>query len=80
MQAVLTIVSSPGNDVRQQEISLSRLPVLGEYIRSDDEWFEVKRVAHLRGNKNVAGEIYAIPAIDPTREPLRVYEWLEPAP
>lgn len=80
MQALLKIVDGPEGDVRERTVEVSRLPVLGEYVREGADWFEVKRVAHLAHDDNLAGELYAIPIVDPTRERLNLYEWLEPAP
>lgn len=80
MQATMKMIKEPADDVHEQTVEVSRLPVLGEYLRSGSEWYQVKRVAHLTNHQDVAGELYVVPIVDPTRDPLTLYEWLEPAP
>lgn len=81
MDVALRIVDEPGSTVRHGTIDVSRLPVLGEYIRDREDWYEVKRVVHTAGmDEGIAGEIYVIPVVDPAREPLRLSEWMASAP
>jgi len=80
MRVLLKIVDEPANELPEKTVQLSRIPVLGEYIRSGDEWYQVKRVVHRADAAETAAELYTVSIADPTREPLRLSEWLEPAP
>lgn len=79
MQIQMHILTGPQSGIDECRVEVSRLPVLGEYVRHGSEWYEVKRVLHVDG-QDATGEIFAIPIVDPTREPIRLYEWLESAP
>lgn len=80
MKILMTLVKGPMEAIGRQTIDVSRVPVLGEYVRRGEEWYEVKRVAHLSDSTEVAAEVYVIPIVDPAREPLRLSEWLASAP
>jgi hypothetical protein len=80
MKILMTLVTGPTDAVGRQTIDLSRVPVLGEYIRRGEEWYEVKRVAHLSDATDVSAEVYVNPIVDPAREPLRLSEWMASAP
>ena len=76
----MKVLTGPHGRVVQHAVSLSRLPVFGEYVRQGNEWYQVKRVMHSTDGEGMAGEVYVIPIVDPTRTPLELYEWLEPGP
>lgn len=80
MQCLMTIVDHPLNELPQRTVALSRVPVLGEYVRDGENWYQVKRVVHHQTGDTVDAELFTISIVDPTREPLRLSEWLEPAP
>lgn len=80
MQCVLKIVDEPTKEIQEKSVDLTRVPVLGEYLRAGEDWYQVKRVVHRCDGSEAAAELYGISAVDPTREALRLSEWLEPAP
>lgn len=80
MQVSMKVISGPRAPVAEKTVQLSRLPVLGEYVRHGEDWFQVKRVLHAANLDGPIGEVFVIPVVDPARTPLELYEWLEPAP
>lgn len=81
MQVLMKVIKGPHAPAAEETIvELSRLPVLGEYVRHGEEWFQIKRVLHVSDGEGPPGEVFVIPVVDPTRTPLELYEWLEPAP
>ena len=80
MQVSMKVIEGPEAPVVEETVNLSRLPVFGEYVRHGEDWFQVKRVLHSSDGNGSAGEVFVIPIVDPTRTPLELYEWLEPAP
>lgn len=85
MHVSLRIVHGPQSEPEKRTIDISRIPVLGEYVVDGNDWFEIKRVVHVAHGKpsadeQQAAEVFAVPVVDPTDEPLTLSEWLEPAP
>jgi len=81
MKVQMHIVDEPTNEIPEKTVELPRVPVLGEYVRDPENWYQVKRVVHHTATADdVAAELYVVSIVDPTREPLRLSEWLEPAP
>lgn len=79
MKVTMNIVESPQSDILEGTVDLSRMPMLGEYIQTGNEWFEVKRVVHAGDeHASTAGQVYVIPIVDPTDNRLQISEWLEP--
>jgi hypothetical protein len=80
MQVLMNVVKGPRAPAADTVVEFSRLPVLGEYVRHGEDWYQIKRVLHVPDGEGPAGEVFVIPVVDPTRTPLELYEWLEPAP
>lgn len=80
MECLIKIVDDPGLEIRERTVLLGRIPILGEYVCVDDEWFEIKRVVHQAGERQPAATLFSVTSVDPTDEPLRLSEWMEPAP
>ena len=80
MRCRMKVVDEPINEPSEQTVEVSRVPVLGEYVRSDEDWYQVKRVVHLANGGGADAELFVVSIVDPAREPLRLSEWLEPSP
>lgn len=64
----------------QTDLKRPTVVARGEYVRDGSKWYQIKRVVHHTDNGASSADLFAITIVDPTRNPLTMSEWLEPAP
>ena len=79
VECLIRIVEDSKSDIQERAVHLKRIPVQGEYVRVEEELYQVKRIVHQADELQTAAILYSVRSVDPTKDSLGLLEWINPA-